>query len=71
MRRMSETALREADPADLTPWEQAWQDYLQDNPEVLASFGYQNGYWPPGHPSRNAQGESVAARDEAEEGPRG
>ena len=45
--RRSAEDLRGADPERLDDFERAWREYFLANPDVLASWGHQNGRMPP------------------------
>lgn len=44
--RKTREELLTTDFDDLDEWEQAWKAYFTRHPEVLASYGHQNGYLP-------------------------
>lgn len=47
--RRTRQELLDADPANLTEWEQAWKEHFDRHPEVVASYRHQSGMWPMGH----------------------
>lgn len=64
-RRLTVAELRAADPDTLPEWQRGWRAWFLTQPDVLACYGYSNGYTPPAR--WIAVAESLATETEQEQ----